>query len=173
MSHEVLISRWQSIFIFCKSTDLEASASQPASTGQHRPAPASTGLLRPLAPWICKKYKNSLFSGYQDLTGHLILTTRPWYPLHNPFTLASKFQICFYSNSSPASRFGSFTLSAWNVQKIAEKFHRGLYLCSHRFYDSKMKRKNCTFRLEEFFFKIVQANNTFRIESLLSLFMYI
>ena len=41
MSHEDLITRGQSIFIyFCKSTELEASASQPASTGQHRPSEA-------------------------------------------------------------------------------------------------------------------------------------
>ena len=36
-------------------------------------------MLRPLAPWICKKTnKNALSSGYQDLMGHLILTARPW-----------------------------------------------------------------------------------------------
>ena len=28
--------------------------------------------------WICKKIKNALSSAYQDLLGHLILTTSPW-----------------------------------------------------------------------------------------------
>ena len=45
---------------------------------QYQPAPASTGLLRPASAWICKRIKNALSSGYQDLMGHLILTTSPW-----------------------------------------------------------------------------------------------
>ena len=40
------------------------------------PVPASTGLLRPVSTWICKKIKKALSSGY--LMGHLILTTSPW-----------------------------------------------------------------------------------------------
>ena len=35
-------------------------------------------MLRPASAWICKKIKNALSSGYQDLIGHLILTTSPW-----------------------------------------------------------------------------------------------
>ena len=57
MSHEVLITKRQSIF---------------------NPVPTSTDLLRPASAWICKKNKNALSSGYQDLIGHKILTTSPW-----------------------------------------------------------------------------------------------
>jgi hypothetical protein len=35
-------------------------------------------MLRPPSAWICKKIKNALSPGYQDLMGHLILTTSPW-----------------------------------------------------------------------------------------------
>ena len=35
-------------------------------------------MLRPASSWICKKNKNALSSGYQDLMGHLILTTCLW-----------------------------------------------------------------------------------------------
>ena len=73
MSHEVLITRRQSIFIFfCKSRQRRASASQPASTGQHRPSEARLCLD------LQRNKKNALSSGYQDLMGHLILTTSPW-----------------------------------------------------------------------------------------------
>ena len=48
MSVEVLITMRQRIFIFFASA------------------------------WICKKIKNPLSHGYQDLTGHLILTTSSW-----------------------------------------------------------------------------------------------
>ena len=76
MSHEVLITRRQSIFwFFCKSRQRGASASQPASTSQHQPAPTFWG---PPLPGFGKKIKNALSSGYQDLMGHLILTTSPW-----------------------------------------------------------------------------------------------
>ena len=71
MSHEVLITRRQSIFI---------CFANPGRGGPHHPrqlAPASTGLLRPASAWICKKIKNALSSSYQDLMGHLILTTSP------------------------------------------------------------------------------------------------
>ena len=32
---------------------------------------------KPASAWICKKNKNALSSGYQDLMGHMILTTSP------------------------------------------------------------------------------------------------
>ena len=35
-------------------------------------------MQRPASAWICKKIKNALSSGYQDLMGHLISTTSPW-----------------------------------------------------------------------------------------------
>ena len=68
MSHEVLIARRQSIF-------LQIHAETGLSI-QYQPAPASTGQHRPSegAAWIWKKNKTS---GYQDLMGHLILTTSP------------------------------------------------------------------------------------------------
>ena len=72
MSHEVLITRRQSIFDFF------------ANPGRGGPQKAGAswcwlpGMLRPASAWICKKIKNALSSGYQDLMGHLILTTSPW-----------------------------------------------------------------------------------------------
>ena len=72
MSHEVLITRGQSIFNFF------ANPGRGRPQHPRQPAPASTGLLRPASAWICKKIKNALSSGYQDLMGHLILTTSPW-----------------------------------------------------------------------------------------------
>ena len=72
MSHEVLITRRQSIFDFF------------ANPGRGRPQKLGAGrcwlvgMLRPASAWICKKNKNALSSGYQDLMGHLILTTSPW-----------------------------------------------------------------------------------------------
>ena len=75
MSHEVLITRRLSIF------DLFAN---PGRGGPQK-AGASwcwlPGMLRPASAWICKKIKNALSSGYQDLMGHLILTTSPWFIL--------------------------------------------------------------------------------------------
>ena len=70
MSHEVLITRGQSIFIyfFCKSTELEASEGQCWLADWDGEASSSVDL---------QKNKNALSSGYQDLMGHLILTTRP------------------------------------------------------------------------------------------------
>ena len=67
MSYEVLITRRQSIFNFF------ANPGRGRSQHPRQPAPASTGLLRPPSAWICKKIKNALSSGYQDLMGHLIL----------------------------------------------------------------------------------------------------
>ena len=72
MSHEVLITRGQSIFIFF------ANPGRGRPQHPRQPAPASTGLLRPASAWIFKKIKNALSSGYQVLMGHLILTTSPW-----------------------------------------------------------------------------------------------
>ena len=72
MSHEVLITRRQSIF------DFFANPGRGGPQHPNQPAPASTDLLRPASAWICKKIKNALSSGYQDLMGHLILTTSPW-----------------------------------------------------------------------------------------------
>ena len=72
MSHEVLITRRQSIFDFF------------ANPGRGRPQKVGAGrcwlvgMLRPPSAWICKKIKNALSPGYQDLMGHLILTTSPW-----------------------------------------------------------------------------------------------
>ena len=72
MSHEVLITRRQSIFDFF------------ANPGRGGPQKAGAswcwlpGMLRPASAWICKKIKNALSSGYQVLMGHLILTTSPW-----------------------------------------------------------------------------------------------
>ena len=45
---------------------------------QYQPVLASTGFLRPASTWICRKIINAFSSGYQDLMGHLILTTSPW-----------------------------------------------------------------------------------------------
>ena len=72
MSHGVLITRRQSIFIFF------ANPGRGGPQHPNQPAPASTDLLRPASAWICKKIKNALSPGYQDLMGHLILTTSPW-----------------------------------------------------------------------------------------------
>ena len=72
MSHEVLITRRQSIFIFF------ANPGRGGPQHPNQPAPASTDLLRPASAWICKKIINALSSGYQDLMGHQILTTSPW-----------------------------------------------------------------------------------------------
>ena len=47
MSHEVLITRRQCIFIFFFAN--------PGSWRPQLPVPASTGLLRPASAWICKK----------------------------------------------------------------------------------------------------------------------
>ena len=72
MSHEVLITRRQSIFDFF------------ANPGRGRPQKVGAGrcwlvgMLRPPSAWICKKIKNALSPGYQDLMGHLILTTSSW-----------------------------------------------------------------------------------------------
>jgi len=71
MSHEVLIIRRQSIFIFF------ANPGRGGPQHPNQPAPASTDLLRPASAWICKKIKNALSSGYQDLMGHQILTASP------------------------------------------------------------------------------------------------
>ena len=73
MSHEALITRKKKLFFL-------------ANPGRGRPQRASAVLagagwywmLWPPAPWICKKIKNALSSSYQDLMGHLILTTSPW-----------------------------------------------------------------------------------------------
>ena len=72
MSYEVLTTTRQSIFIFF------ANPGRGGPQHPRQPAPASNGLLRPASAWICKKIKNALSSGYQDLMGHLILTTSPW-----------------------------------------------------------------------------------------------
>ena len=72
MSHEVLITRRQSIF------DFFANPGRGGPQHPNQPAPASTDLLRPASAWICKKIINALSSGYQDLMGHQILTTSPW-----------------------------------------------------------------------------------------------
>ena len=72
MSHEVMITRRRSIF------DFFANPGRGGPQHPRQPAPASTGLLRPASAWICKKIKNALSSSYQDLMGHLILTTSPW-----------------------------------------------------------------------------------------------
>ena len=69
MSHEVLITRRQSIFIFFAN---------PGKGGPQHPVPASISLLRSASDWICKKIRNALSFGYQDLMWHLILTTSPW-----------------------------------------------------------------------------------------------
>ena len=69
MSHEVLITRRQSIF---------NSITNPGRSGRQHPVPASTVFLRPPSAWICKKIKNAFSPGYQDLMGHLILTTSSW-----------------------------------------------------------------------------------------------
>ena len=49
MSHEVLITRGQSIFNFF------ANPGRGRPQHPRQPAPASTGLLRPASAWICKK----------------------------------------------------------------------------------------------------------------------
>ena len=49
MSHEVLITRRQSIFNFF------ANPGRGGPQHPRQPAPASTGLLRPASAWICKK----------------------------------------------------------------------------------------------------------------------
>ena len=72
MSHEVLMTRRQSIFYFF------------ANPGRGGPQKAGAvwcwlpGMLRPASAWICKKIRNAFSSDYQDLMGHLILTTSPW-----------------------------------------------------------------------------------------------
>jgi hypothetical protein len=49
-----------------------------AEAGLRRPVLAGAGwywMLMPASAWIFKKIKNALSSAYQDLMGHLILTT--------------------------------------------------------------------------------------------------
>ena len=87
MSHEVLITRRQSIF------DFFANPGRGGPQHPNQPAPASTDLLRPASAWICKKIKNALSSGYQDLMGHLILTTSPWSVLSWITLIVSKVKI--------------------------------------------------------------------------------
>jgi hypothetical protein len=73
MSHEVLITRKQSIFYFFANPG--SGWSQKANV-----VLAGAGwnwMLRSASAWICEKNKNALSSGYQDLMGHLILTTNP------------------------------------------------------------------------------------------------
>ena len=72
MSHEVLITRRQSIFDFFANP----GRGGPQKVGAGRCW--LVGMLRPPSAWICKKIKNALSPGYQDLMGHLILTTSPW-----------------------------------------------------------------------------------------------
>ena len=65
--HEVLIA-----FFIVLQIQTEA--------GLRRPVLAGAGwywMLRPASAWIGKKIKNSLYSGYFDLMGRLILTTSP------------------------------------------------------------------------------------------------
>ena len=71
MSHEVLITRRQSIYDFF------------ANPGRGRPQKAGAGwcwLILDAEACLCldfQKNKNALSSGFQDLVGHLILTTSP------------------------------------------------------------------------------------------------
>ena len=72
MSHEVLVTRRQSIFNFLAN---------PGRGGPKKAGASWCWLVRVLmlaSAWICKKIKNALSSGYQDLMGHLILTASPW-----------------------------------------------------------------------------------------------
>ena len=88
MSHEVLITKRQSVFIFLQIQ---------AEGGPQHPLPASTSQHRPSEARLCldlqKINKNALSSGYQDLMGHLILTTSPWSVL-TWITLSAYCQLC-------------------------------------------------------------------------------
>jgi len=69
MSHEVLITGRRGIVDFFANP----GRGGPQKVGAGRCW--LVGMLRPPSAWICKKIKNALSPGYQDLMGHLILTT--------------------------------------------------------------------------------------------------
>ena len=71
MSHEVLITRRQSIFIFFEN---------PGRGGPQKAGAGWYWLVLDAEASLClnlQKNKNALSSGYQDHMGHLILTTSP------------------------------------------------------------------------------------------------
>ena len=70
MSHEVLITWRQSIFIFFAN---------PGWGRPQHPAPASTGILRPASAWICKKKnKNALVDPFWPELHYWALSTNFW-----------------------------------------------------------------------------------------------
>ena len=157
MSHEVLITRRQSIFDFFANP----GRGGPQKVGAGRCW--LVGMLRPPSAWICKKIKNALSPGYQDLMGHLILTTSPWsiltwitlthsvlpYPASTSHNTAMRqlyfggvklVHFCVKALLSRDVCYPSSLSSAGSKQSHIDKFCGGVSLtqlnyCSHALYD--------------------------------------
>ena len=134
MSHEVLITRRQSIF---------HSFAYPGRGG---PQKAGAGwcwggwMLRPTSAWICKEINNALSSGYQDPMGHLILTTSPWsvltwITLPDMVTVAQKFEKKTTAHPLPSK--------IWKKIKLASSALREIF-CSKASTEASVMK--CTYR---------------------------